>query len=262
MGPNIRSVDQRNRATPLANDYLKILQGQLDQGAFGTGVGPLQKQAGKGAQQYLIARQNAPQTNTAAQVGDYTNQLIDAVSRRSNVNTNRQAQDLREGFGIAGGRYGTSLARGEGLLRSESGMNLDSIIANILTAQGDRQQGARQFDVGANQAGNNQLLQAIMALQGMGNENLNPFNAFASQGIINPETIVSPGIGSQLLQGAMNIGAAYLGRAPGINPGAGGTGPTTRTGGGFVGQPTTYPGTYTSGMPVVDPRIFDQGYRP
>ena len=56
-GPRVDQVQPASQATPLAEDFLKILQGQLSSGAFGTGVGPLQREAGTALRQFITALQ-------------------------------------------------------------------------------------------------------------------------------------------------------------------------------------------------------------
>lgn len=246
MGPNVKTIQQSNAATPLSNDLLGMLQGYIHQQGGAQTTGPLQKQgSGTAGQQYNNSvEQRLGGINTEGALGDETDKLISAVQNRSSATTERNAAALRQSFGTSGNRFSSAAAKGEGLLRSESGTNLDQTIANILNAQVGQKQAAREFDVNANhQAASN-------------------FFQLGSQGILNPEQIVSPSIGQQLFSAATQIGAAYLGKAPGI----GGTPtPTTSThppvtmphiGGGYVGEPTTYPGSYSTGAPVTDPRIF------
>lgn len=218
MGPKVQSVDQTNRATPLAEDFLKILQGQIDEGAFGTGVGPLQREAGTSAKQFVNSMQGAPDVNTAGKVGDYSKRLIDSTTELSNRQTNRGAADLREAFGAAGTRYGSSLATGEGRYRADANMDLGNIIAQILTSQGDREQSARQFDVNANQNKNAQFMNALSQLFGMGEANTAPFLGISQQGILNPETIVSDSLASTLLKGGLNTASSYLEGGGDVNP--------------------------------------------
>ena len=65
--------------------------------------------------------------------------LIEGLTKGSKARTGRSVADLREQSGILGNRFGTSLASGEALLRSESDAELDKTIGAIL------EQG-RQFD--------------------------------------------------------------------------------------------------------------------
>ncbi len=119
------------------------------------------------------------------------------------------------------------------VLQDDAGNNLDQLIAGIMTDQGARQQSAREFDVNANQNKNNQFLQGLQALFGMGEANTNTFKDVASQGIVNPETIATPSLGSQLLQGGLSALTSYLGS--GGKFGLGGDGSTSSAGGGQTG---------------------------
>lgn len=186
MGPNIQSVDRSSQATPFAEDFLKLLQGQLST-AFAPGAGTAGMTPGTNFQQALGG------INTASQLTNAAPGLIEALTNRSQATTDRDAAQLRESFGAMGGRFGSAVSRGEGQLRSESGLNLDQLVASVLMEQSGREQAARQFDVMSN-------LEAAI-----------PFFQMAGQGIIPQEIIASPGIGSQLLSGGLNALGMYLG---------------------------------------------------
>jgi hypothetical protein len=194
MGVNTKNVAVSSQATPLAEDFMKMLQGWLANPS-GTPSGPQQRTGvGSGVDQYM----NSPAAriggvNTAGQVQDYSTQLMDAVTARSGLATDRNAAQIRESFGASGNRISSSLAAKEGQYRNEAGMNLDQIIAQILTEQGDRTQSARQFDVGANQAA------------------LNPYMQAMQLGALPEEVIASPDWKSQLLTGVLQGAGAYLG---------------------------------------------------
>lgn len=194
MGPNIEKVERTSQATPLATDFMRMLQGWLSN-PEGTPAGPAQRTGvGSGSDQYM----NSPWArlggvNTAAGVADYTPQLTQAVTEKSNLGTDRGAAQIRESMGAAGNRFSSSLARTEGQFRSEAGTNLDQLIAQILTDQGARQTQAQQFDVNAN-------FQALA-----------PFLQAMQQGVIPEEIIATPGWGSQLISGAMQGLGAYVG---------------------------------------------------
>ena len=258
-----KKVKRESQATPLAESYLAKLQKQLKSDAFGTGFGPLQRQAGDATGKLLLslqnynpdldgnlgdflskvgqdggggfkdllgslegfdtsvsigenaaqtsavtgfgdldallsdfltsggykvdAKENAAQTRGVKGFGELESQIaellasggldVDAreqgqqVAGKGNINklisslfggteggpsrgnerlirglesssksrTDRSAADLREQGGIFGTRFGTSLATGDALLRSEAGASLDQTIGALL------EQG-RQFD--------------------------------------------------------------------------------------------------------------------
>jgi len=253
MGPKVQKETRSSQATPLAEDFLKILQGQIAEGSFGQGAGPLQRNAGTAIQQFVQSLQERTKGGTGGP--DTTSPLIDAVTRLSQTNTNRSAADLREGAGIAGNRFGTAGALGEARLRSDAGMNLDQTVGSILQSQS-------QFDTNTGLKLNDQLSQAIAQLFGQGEANTGVFERMSALGILPEELIVSPGIGDQLLSGAMNAGAAYLtGGAslamPGGGPGGSG-GPQVMTlpnnGGGLGLQNPA--NRARAGTFQLDPRLF------
>ena len=222
MGPKTKRVQPRSQATPLAEDFLRKLQGQLSSDAFGTGVGPLQREAGTAIQQYL----RSLQTRTGSGDTPQTAQLISALQAGSETRANRQAADLREAFGAAGTRFGSSLATGEARLRGDIVTGLDQTIGAIRVNQS-------QFDA-------SQLMSAIAQLYGMGQGNIAPFLQLAQLGILPEEVLASPGFGQQLLTAGLNVGANYLSGKQGVD--------LPDTGGGMPGQ--------TSNLPIFQPPQF------
>lgn len=231
MGDDTKAVERRSQATPLAEDYLAILQGQLAQGQLGMGVGPLQREAGTAARQYLSSLQQRARPNTSALLQDETPRLINAVQARNASGVNRAAQQQREAYGAAGARFGSEIGQAEGLLRSENQLGLDQIIAELLVGQSAREQQAREFDVGAGFALDDRTLAAISNLYNQGQGNLQPFQQAAQLGILPEEIIASPGLFSQLLDVGATAAAAYA------------------TGGASL--PFVNPGTLNSGVPSV-----------
>ncbi len=210
-GPKITKVQGESQATPLAEDFLKLLEGQLAEGSFGTGVGPLQREAGTAIRQFITSLQGQ-----GGGPSEGLSRLIEGVEAGSKRRTEEGALNQREAFGITGSRFGTSLALGEGRLRAEAGEGLDRTIGGLL------EQG-RQFDTTA-------LFQAIQQLFGQGEANIAPFRQFAGLGILPEEIIASPGFLDQLLSGAISGAAAFAGRPPGA--GGGGTSGTAGGAGG------------------------------
>lgn len=186
MGPSIQREERSSQATPFAEDFLKQLQGILSQSGGAQTDGPRQQNLGGSPAAALGG------VNTAAGVRDQTPGLIDAITRRSNIQTDRNAAQVRESFGAAGNRLSASRGRVETRGRNEAGFDLAQIIAGILSNQAGRETQAEQFDVGANQ----QFMQMLAMIAG--------------QGIIPEELIVGPGIGQQLLTGGIRAGAAVL----------------------------------------------------
>jgi len=168
-GPNVQSEEVTSQATPLAENFLKILQGNLSSEAFGTGVGPLQRESGTALRQFISALQGgrsgpgfvgSGERPGFAGVGETPtvdrgglDRLIAGLEESSGLRTERSAADLREQGGITGTRFGSSLAQGEGLLRAESGAALDQLIGGLQERGREFDvgllEGARQFDVGA-----------------------------------------------------------------------------------------------------------------
>lgn len=203
MGPQTKPVERRSQATPFAEEFLKQLMGELTQSKGAQTTGPMQRTGvGSGPQQTFTSRLGG--VDTASGVADHSTQLIDALQSRSQATSQRNAAELREGFSLMGNRVGSSLARGEALQRSEEKLNLDQLIAQVLTDQGARKTQASQFDA----AQNAQITQMFAGLAGLG--------------IIPEELIVSPGIGSQLLSAAANIGSAYVSGGGSLFGGGGG----------------------------------------
>ncbi len=184
-GPNVQKEEVTSQATPLAEDFLKILQGQLGEGAFGTGVGPLQREAGTALRQFISGLQGQGGVSAGA------DRLIGGIEERGEARIERGAADLREQGGILGQRFGSSLAQGEALFRSEAGAELDRTVGGI-------QQQQEQFD-------SNQLLAAISALFGFGERNVATVGQAAGLGIFPEEIIVSPSTGTQIISAGTGI---------------------------------------------------------
>lgn len=184
-GPNVETVQPTSQATPLTEDFLKLLQGQLSSGAFGTGVGPRQREAGTALRQFIQSLQGVGGGSEGL------NQLISGIETSGAARIERGAADLREQGGILGQRFGSSLAQGEALFRSEAGAELDQTIGGL------REQG-RQFDTAA-------LFQAIQGLFAQGQGNLEPFQQFSALGILPEEVIVSPSTATQVVTGTTGI---------------------------------------------------------
>jgi hypothetical protein len=244
MGPNVDTIN--NAATPLATDFIRYLQGQLDAGAFSTGstgqgpqqrgaIGPSQPttgprripgnlvqnqaslpggggglpasgnfgsgigQAGQAATSGIQSLVNASQQAVASGGMDPgTAALIEALTASSELATNRQAANLREAFGAAGSRFGSTLATGEARLRADAGVGLDQQIAQTL--------------VGQQQSNVENLVRGLSLLQQQGQINILPFLQAMGLGIAPAENIVSPSVGSQLLAGGIDIASAFAGR--------------------------------------------------
>ena len=166
-----------------------MLQGQLSEGAFGTGVGPRQRQAGTAASQFVSS--GGGQFDLSP--------LFEALEAGQGRRTEKAVGNLREGFGITGNRFGSALQTGEAELRTGMGTNLEALMADI----------TRQ-EFGAQQ---NRLLQGISQLFGIGQGNIQPFMQLGAMGI-NPDVFTeNPWIsglkaGGEVLKGAGAIRGA------------------------------------------------------
>jgi hypothetical protein len=185
-------------ATPLTEDLVKSLQGELDANALGTGVGGLQRGAGTAIQQFV---ESGLKARTSGGLDPGTEALIGALTRSSQVATGRQAGDLREAFGAAGSRFGSSLAQGEGILRGEAQRGLDEVVGNILVGQ-------EQFNTAS-------LLQAIAEMSRQGSANIQPFLSVAGLGARPAENVVSPNPWLQIISGVIQAGGRAAAAAAG-----------------------------------------------
>lgn len=150
--------EQRTQATPLAEDVLGILRKQIEEGAFGTGIGPLQREAGTAARQFVSSGGGLDVSGLIA--------AMEGVQRRQ---VGEGAGDLREAFGIAGSRFGTPLATGEARFRRGAAEDFSRQTA-------ETRLGAEKFNVQSRLAG-------IDLLNRLAESNLAPFFALAGMGI-------------------------------------------------------------------------------
>ncbi|MEE8113337.1 MAG: hypothetical protein V3T23_03175 [Nitrososphaerales archaeon] len=200
-GPRVQKEEVSTQATPLAENFLKVLQGQLDEGAFGTGVTGAQRESGTALRQFISSLQSnigAPGTPSAG-----AQRLIGGLETQSRARTERSAGDLRESQGILGARFGSSLTQGEALLRTEADANLDQLIGSILEQ-------SRQFDEGIRLQNQELLLGGISQLFGQGQANIEPFREALRLGVQPEETIVSPSTGTQLITAGTGILDAFI----------------------------------------------------
>lgn len=152
-------VQQRtNAATPLGEDLVKMFRNQIQGGDFGTGLGPLQREAGTAIRQFVNSGgPQIPQEMERAMKQRQTNQRDVALA------------DLGEQFGAAGAQAGSSLALGS-----------SDMLSRLVPRQ------TEQFFQERRKRGNQQL-QAIGQMAQMGQQNIQPILQMASQGIMAPE---------------------------------------------------------------------------
>jgi len=231
MGPQTRSVERRSQATPFAEDTLRVLQGELDRGAFGAGVGPLQRESGTAIRQFLSGLQQ----RQADIGGRGSSRLLDALQARNTENVNRQALDLREAFGASGARFGSQLGGAEAQLRRGAATDFAVTAADLLFGE---------------QQALDQLLLGTAATQfGLGTESMAPFLQLAQLGILPEEIIASPGVLDQLIGAGANAGAAAL------------TGGTSLALPALASVGASFAAPRVSGLSA-DPRLFSTGPGP
>lgn len=244
MGPDIQNVERGSQATPLAEDFLAKLQGQLSSEAFGTGVGPLQRLAGANIGDVIAMLQGG---GTAGRLRDDSAGLVrDVEAGAARRGAEGRANIIESVSGSTGDRFGSAVARGVGDFEQGAQLDLNQLISQILFEQSAREQSAREFDIGA-------LLQAIGGQQAFGEQNTGTFERFSMAGILPEEIIASPGIGSQILNAGLQAGAASLGAPPGFAPQVGGgvrqfPGQTSNLPGFTAPQFFPTPGTQPSGL--------------
>jgi len=189
MGTKVQSVNRENQATPFSQDVIRELQGRLS-GAFNTGVGPMQQEAGTAFRQFVNSG-GMPQGETLEGMMP----ALEAVHRRG---VDRNAADMREGMGIMGTRLGSTLATGEGRYRAGAEQDWQAQLAQMAQAI---QQGNLQRH-GLN-------LGAATQMHSMAQNNILPLLQFAQSGILPPEILASPNPWMQLLTAAVGAGGAY-----------------------------------------------------
>lgn len=170
MAPKKQEVT--TQATPLAEDILEFFRGQMAEGSFGTGAGPLQREAGTAARQF-VSSGVAGRGGTA---GFDLSPLLAQLETIQNRRVGEATGNLREGFGIAGTRFGTPLAVGEAKLRTDLESEFGANIGELLRTSFEQQQQRQLF-------GQRQQLQGINLLQGIGQGNIAPFLQLAMAGI-------------------------------------------------------------------------------
>ena len=173
MAPKRQEVT--SQATPLSGDILEILRGQLASGGFGMGVGPLGREAGTAARQFV----SSGVAGRGGTEGFDLSPLLQQLEQIQNRRVGEQTGDLREAFGITGQRFGTALQKGEGNLRGRLEEDFMANIGNLLRQSFESQQQRQLF-------GQGQQLQGINLLGGLEQQNLAPFLQLAALGI-NPD---------------------------------------------------------------------------
>jgi hypothetical protein len=156
-----KNVERGSQATPLAEDVLRQLSGELS-GGLGAGVGPAQRNSIDALGKALASMQarSGPAIDPSG--------FLDALSSRNAAFTDRQAADQRDIFGAGGSRFGSQVQQGESDLRRGAARDFGVTSAGALLD-------AEKFNVGAQQTQDQILMQGLGQLFGMGSASLNPF---------------------------------------------------------------------------------------
>ncbi len=154
---------------------------------FGLGLTPLQREAGTAARQFVAGG------GGAFDVSPLLKQLEEIQRRRVGETT----ADIREGFGIAGSRFGTPVAVGQARAAGELETQFGAQVGELL-----RQEFANQQQ---------RMLQGISLLQNIGTANLEPFLRFAGMGIMPEQTVFEQ---NPLVTGLETVGGLAGGVLP------------------------------------------------
>lgn len=165
MGSEAKSVEQRNVATPFAEDILRFFSGVANQQL--SQATDLQRQLGTAISQYI---------SSGGMPFDVTPQAK-ALEEVFAIDRRRGLADIAEQFGVAGSRFGTPIAVG-------SGRFLEGIMPRQEAVLGD-------LYLRAHEGAANRLLQSF----GVGNQTaaaqMAPYLGLGSSGILAPVTAFS-----------------------------------------------------------------------
>lgn len=204
MGNKVESIQRTNVATPLSQDLIALLQGQISGGTFGAGVGPLQREAGTAARQFVNSGGMPIQMDP----------VFEALRNQFQRGTTGGLRDIREQFGIAGARFGTGIGAGSaqflGQREADIGAQLSQIALQDI-------QSRRQAQLGG-----------IGLLNQIGVSSIAPAFGLAGQGVLPPQLVQKKGFLGQL----GDVVSTASGIIGGINPIAGAVGGLA---GGFLG---------------------------
>lgn len=213
MANKVESIQRENVATPLGDDLVKFLQGQLSAGGLGF---PFLQELGTSARQLVSS-------------GGFLPGERESIVREADLSRKRSFQDIREGFGIAGSRLGSGVTNVQARGAEEFGTRLAGELGRVGKA--------------------GQAL-GFQGLQGAGSGLNAILQAIASQGILPPELVEKKGflgtLGDVLKTGAgiASIFATGGASAPLVAGGAaaGGGGPAS-FGGQLLGGGNVVPRT-------------------
>lgn len=227
MSQQERRVQPESQATPLSEDVISLLQGQIDAGTFES-PSASQREAGTAIRQFLNSGPAAATDPTQqllqggpaqeiAQQGPAP--LPDELSQSLRQTQSRQREealaDLREQFGARGSRFGTSIGRGTSDLltqlanrQTQQRFDLRNQIANQRLQAGQQQlaTAGQLADIQARNAG--QQLRGAQIASTIGQRTLAPFMQMAGQGILPEQVAFEP---HPLVQGAQALGGLARG---------------------------------------------------
>jgi len=221
MAPKAKKIERGSQATPFAEQLLALLGGQmgmggmqqregaLNAGAFGTGVGPLQQEAGTAIRQFVEG-------------GGMPFKLSPLVGRMQDIfarQTEAGAAGIREGMGGMGLRFSTPLAAEEGKFRREAGTDFMATLGNIF-----REEHQRNIQ---------NLMGGMGMMQQFGQQNIAPFMQLGQMGILPEEIMMQKNPLMQGLDIAAGIGQMIPGIGTAIGAGKGILDMFTGGGGGF-----------------------------
>jgi len=193
-GTNTEHIERGSQATPLAEDVLKQLQGELSQGAFGHGVGPAQRNSTDWLTSLLTSM-----TGERGQGGIDPTGFLDALGKRNTEFVDRQATDLGDTLG-PGTRFGSQTLQAATDLRRGAASDF-----NVTSAQSMLDAGKFNSQFGLAQ--DQQLMAGIGQLFDQGTGAINPFLQMAQMGILPEEITQNPNWTAQLLNAGARVAA-------------------------------------------------------
>lgn len=161
LKPQRETYQPQSQASPLAGDVLDLLRRSIAGGTFGSGFGPLQRGAGTAIQQYVNARQTP----------EMFNKLAEPLVKLADIQLGKNLGNLKEAFSIGGNRFSSSAAKGIAQEQTDSSANLQAQLSDLFMK------------------GQDQLFNAIQAMQTMGTQDLAPLFSMAGMGILPEQTV-------------------------------------------------------------------------
>jgi hypothetical protein len=199
---NTERIERGSQATPLAEDILRQLQGELS-GGLGAGVGPAQRNSIDALGKWITSMQQREGPGI-----DPSNYLAN-LSGVTNEFTGRQVQDQADMFGSAGaGRFGSQIAQAQTDLRRGAARDFGVTASGALLDAGKFN---AQHQLGTDAA----IIQGLGQLFSMGSQSMAPFMQALQLGVFPEEIQQSPSIWGHALNAGAKIGASFI---PGVGP--------------------------------------------